>query len=572
MKRKTKTKGFEWFFVGLFSIMMIAGLALNNLASADSVVDLINITVPVSCSLSGTGMASHNATISNGTYQNNIGSTTLKAFCNDTNGFAIYAAGYTNDTIGEENSNKLVGTNASMSAIITGLATAPGNPDTSNWAMKLTATGDSGDTSGTNALTIDSAPNTAGGADASFNNYHTVPNEFTKVAHKNAATSMDETTGGATLTTTYAAYISKTQAAGAYQGQVIYALVHPASSDAPVVCNSNATTISEVKCMQDFASVTSTNRTAILNSMTTGTQYTIKDKRDGKEYTIAKLADGKVWMTQNLDLDLDSSITYTNLDTDLGWNTTTNSYDTAAWSPARSTYATATNNIHEWCNGGTWNSQYGYCEINNTPESYDPGNLYWNSTESDYSDWDAYYSSCDYSTSTPACNESLNPLSTYTSSTGTAQYHLGNYYNWPAAIASNDASIYGTYNETTDEYENLEANQSICPAGWTLPYTTYNENTNQPEGDFVNLWTAYGWTYNDGFSDISTLWSAPLYSAPTGNFNGNLGDVGDDGDFWSSVATDDYNARFAYFGVGGGASPAGDDSRDYGDSVRCLLR
>ena len=278
-------------------------------------------------------------------------------------------------------------------------------------------------------------------------------------------------------------------------------------------------------------------------------------------------------MTQNLDLDLDSSVTYTNLDTDLGWNTSTNSYQTASWTPSRSTYATATNNIHAWCQGGTWNTQYGYCELNNPPESYDPGNLYWNTTTSDYTDWDSYYSSCDYSTSTPACNESLNPLSTYVSSTGTAQYHLGNYYNWAAAIASNDASVYGVYNENTGNYENLETNQSICPAGWTLPYANYNDNTDQSEGDFVDLWTEYGWDNHDyAFSDITDLTGAPLYFSPVGSYYGNLGDVGYNGYFWSSVAKDNYNAMSASFGVDGGAYPTNYNIRRFGGSVRCLLR
>ena len=90
--------------------------------------------------------------------------------------------------------------------------------------MKLAITGDSGDTT-TNPITIDSAPNTEGGADASFNQYHIVPSAYTKVAHKNSATNMDATAGGVTLTTTYAAYISPTQTAGAYSGKVIYMLV-----------------------------------------------------------------------------------------------------------------------------------------------------------------------------------------------------------------------------------------------------------------------------------------------------------------------------------------------------------
>ncbi len=222
---------------GLIAVTFLSGLVLSSstVSADDSVVDEINITVPVSCTMSGTGMNSHNANITNGTYQANIGTTTLHTFCNDNNGFAIYAAGYTGNEIGETNSNKLVGTTSSNNAVIdTGLATAPGNPDISNWAMKLAITQDSGDTTGTNALTIDSAPNTTGGADASFTQYHVVPNEYTKVAHKNSVTDMTTTTGGVKLTTTYAAYISKTQPADTYTGQVIYTLVHPSDHAKPI--------------------------------------------------------------------------------------------------------------------------------------------------------------------------------------------------------------------------------------------------------------------------------------------------------------------------------------------------
>ena len=66
-------------------------------ADNDSVVDQISITVPISCTLSGSGMTSHNANIANGTYEDDIGTTTLTAFCNDNAGYAIYAIGYTSD-------------------------------------------------------------------------------------------------------------------------------------------------------------------------------------------------------------------------------------------------------------------------------------------------------------------------------------------------------------------------------------------------------------------------------------------------------------------------------------------
>ena len=227
--------------LSLVSLTILTGLILSSTttsATDDSVIDQINITVPISCSLSGTGMNTHNANIVNGTYQADIGSTTLHAFCNDNEGFAIYAAGYTGNEIGGTNSNKLVGTSSSGNATIeSGIATSAGNPDVSNWAMKLAKTQDSGDTTTDNAFTIDSAPNVSlpsqaesGATQAPFSAYHVVPNEYTKVAHKNSGTDMTETTGGVKLTTTYAAYISKTQPADTYSGQVIYTLVHPSSA------------------------------------------------------------------------------------------------------------------------------------------------------------------------------------------------------------------------------------------------------------------------------------------------------------------------------------------------------
>ncbi len=560
ISRKVLTK-LSW---SAFCCALVVFSMFGSSCYADNVTDQIRITVPASCSIENNAPSGdeHTATIWNLSYVPDIGTSTFKTYCNDNSGYAIYAVGYSNDEVGN---TLMKHSEDDAFDFETGLATS--GPD-SNWAMKLTKV------EGTYEPTMHED------SDGPYTSYHVVPNIQTKVVSFPSNTDMPSTgvnAIGSSFTATYAVWISGNQAAGTYTGKVRYTLVHPMLAPLPVSCNPSGTTIgtnsnTDIVCMQDFASLSSSAKSTIISNMVEGTQYTLTDKRDEKTYTISKLKDGKVWMTQNLDLDLDENTTYTNEDTDLGWNTSTNAYDTASWSPIRSTYETTSDHIHAWCQGGTWNSQYGSCENNNTPESYDPGNLYWNSETSGYSDWDAYYNSCDYSTTTPSCDESLNPLSTYVSSTGTEQYHLGNYYNWPAAIASNDASIYGAYNETTGQYENLETHQSICPAGWTLPYSTWNDNLGQSEGDFAGLWSEYGWTDNDGFSDISTVWSAPLYFAPAGYFNGNLGTVGYDGYFWSSVAGNGSYARYAYFSVGGGTSPAEYYNRNGGDSVRCLLR
>ena len=509
------------------------------------VVDRVNLFVPPSCSLSGTGENSHNATISPGTYNSEIGTTTLKAICNDSEGFAIYAIGYTNDMDGN---NTLASTTlATPITINTGTATS-GN---SQWAMKLATNSEA-------SYPIE--------LQNGFGAFHTVPDDYMLVAKRMANTDAGTAAIGSVLTTTYQVFVSNMQPADTYTGKVKYVMVHSATHSAPVVCNPNATTISEVKCMQDFGNVDSTNRAAILASMTAGQQYTMQDKRDGKTYTIAKLADGNVWMTQNLDLDLVAGDTYTNEDTDIGYNTTTGEYETAAWSPIRSTYATSSSQSTTWCQGGTWNSQYGYCESNNTPESYDPGDFYWNSTLSDYNDWGAYDQTCDYSTSTLSCS-GTSPIGTYISSTGTAQYHLGNYYNWTAAVAMNDSSSYTTQNELIE--------QSICPVGWTLPRTRTGDDT------FYSLWNDYDMVYSS-FIDVNgnlsydngemALWTSPLYFSASGVFDGVLFNVGGDGSFWSSVVNDEFEAWAAGFAVNGSISSSNNDYRGGGYSIRCVAR
>ena len=210
----------------VFGALLSSGIVF---ADDDASVDDVSIVVPTACTLSGTGTGTHTATINPGQYVADIGTTTLKALCNDANGFAIYATGYTGNTIGETNSNKLVGQNTNE-LVPTGIGTS-GN---SQWAMKLTT-----NPNATYPITIGSAPNTSGGADASFSVYHTVPNEYTKVAYRTAATDVGTVAIGSTLTTAYAANISSTQMADTYSGKVIYTLVHPNNAPAPVPVSKN---------------------------------------------------------------------------------------------------------------------------------------------------------------------------------------------------------------------------------------------------------------------------------------------------------------------------------------------
>lgn len=153
-------------------------------------------------------MNTHNTTLMNGNYASDIGTTTLKAFCNDNDGFAIYAIGYTDDTDG-----KTVMTSSTLDSTYD-IATGTGTSGNSQWAMKL-ATQTTPEP--TYPITIEN----------NYNNYHTVPDDYELVAKRTSATDVGDQAIGSVLTSTYQVYVSTTQPAGTYIGQVKYVLVHP---------------------------------------------------------------------------------------------------------------------------------------------------------------------------------------------------------------------------------------------------------------------------------------------------------------------------------------------------------
>ena len=205
-----------FFIFSVFLISLISATLLSSSVFASSeTTDTVTVKVPVSCTMSATGMNNHNATIQNGIYTPNIGTTTIKTSCNDANGFSLYAISYSNDTYGNTN---LLGANTGET-IATGTATS-GNA--SNWAMKLA-------TSSTATYPISILSDTNG----SFTNYHTVPTTYTKVATRTAATDAGTSVIGSELTTTYSAFVSATQRADTYTGKVKYTLVHPHDALAP---------------------------------------------------------------------------------------------------------------------------------------------------------------------------------------------------------------------------------------------------------------------------------------------------------------------------------------------------
>ena len=218
----SKTSSFTVGFVGLAGLVSLISIGLlSNNVLADDDIDKVNIVVPSSCSFSDEvipGDTEHSATMHNGEYKPDIGTTTFKAYCNDNNGYSVYAIGYSNDTYG--NTNMIHDTDSTYNF---DTSTAPSG-DVSTWSMKLTPV------AGTYAPTIQSDANGV------YTNYHVVPSTYTKVATFPNRTDVSATgTGiGSAFQTTYAVWISNSQVAGTYTGKVRYTLVHPNNEAAPL--------------------------------------------------------------------------------------------------------------------------------------------------------------------------------------------------------------------------------------------------------------------------------------------------------------------------------------------------
>ena len=520
--QKTKINGFKnsksiYITVGLTSLTILSGLVLSSsTVSADDVVDNVAITVPVSCTMSGTGMNTHTKEVVNGTYEENIGTTTMKVLCNDNSGFSIYATGFTNETIAETNSNKLVGTNASGNATIdTGLAQS-GN--TSNWAMKLAT-----NSQATYPITITSD------AEGPFSSYHTVPNEYTKVATRLAGTDTGTNAEGATLTSTYAAYISKTQAADTYTGKVKYTLVHPNDAPAPTppITPSCPTPVPNLTYMQDL---NSSNKASILANMTEDAQYFLKDKRDETPYCVAKLKDGNIWMTESLDL---------------AGGTALSAEDTDVASAYISSFSTS-NNLTK--SGNT---------IVLPPSAIQTEN---NTSLTD----DTQFSIDNYSyVFNSHSKETWN---------GDVYVPAYSYYSWDAATLGSGRSI---------STENTDAPYSICPKGWRLPTSGADHDNGWKRGDFYKLATAYGidlensstknYDNRDYLNKIGPG-TPPNYLLASNYSYGFFEYEGEFGTYWSSTSSSstDYaismsldsniNVAEEYY------------NRFYGQSIRCLAK
>ncbi len=151
------------------------------------------------------------------------------------------------------------------------------------------------------------------------------------------------------------------------------------------------------------------------------------------------------------------------------------------------------------------------------------------------------------------------------------RYFAGNYYNWTAAIASNNSTnIGGTVGEI--------ASNSICPKGWRLPNASQTDNVYNEFGRMLYQAeitakvsagnNSIGYT-TGGFNKLR---SNPYYLVRSGYIVGStLTYPGVGGGYWSSMVSSSTHAYSLVFN-NTGIYPARNDGRHLGGSVHCIAR
>ena len=588
-------------FVGVLPTLFLAYLLNSQVVFAGTAaVDDIAITVSESCSFSDTTIdTTHSTSMMPGNYETDIGITNFTVFCNDNNGYSIYAIGYSNEEYGNTKLLATVGGVANSTYdIVTGTATSGA---TSNWAMKLIPV------SGTYAPTIGSDTN------GSYANYHVVPTDYTKVA---TFASVTDNSVGSKFQSTYAVYASPTQAAGTYTGKVKYVLVHPNDTDAPThpydtAANKigyypNAAGVADTMGDQ---SISASDTSAILwasnfqrsgygfvgwsdafdyvanvgsesnpNAHIYGPNETIDFTAGQFSSTNGGLSLYAVWVKSAGSLQSWSGCS------NLGANKVTALTDTRD----NQTYAVA-----KLADGNCWmienlrlNNQYttgttnqakaqGYGGVFAGLANAETANFSNSTTANSLYSTNGSGSTKTISGSNQAYrfpryhNKNVTSAVSSMSSAGSNVYSYGNYYTWSAAKAN-------TSDITTVSASN-SALTSICPTGWVLPVGAQSTASRSFGALSVALGgPAGGATAETNTDPLGSLMSVRFRTYPnnlifSGRFSGSsLGGRGEYGGYWTATTNNNtaaYDLYFSELSVYPGTNPI-DKTRGY--SIRCV--
>ena len=546
----------------IVSSVVLFNLYIHSSATvSDSETDSLTLTLSTSCTLSSSLEEAHTASLNGGQYEEGIGITKVNTYCNDNNGYSIYAIGSSNnidgntDLISNINDNYNIHTGIYDSSSIT--ASSP-----SSWSMKLTAGVGSG---------INTTPPTINN---NYSNYNIVPSIYTLVASRASKTDMtiDTSVTGSYFTTTYDVYASSLQPAGTYTGKVKYLMVHPQSNN-PYQANTIEESFAGAGKQKVYSSkaggyyYSMQDMTANICNYVVGdgesTSAQLVDIRDGNIYWVTKLKDEHCWMTSNLDLSIGNTGPLNSNNTDIS--------TTASGSGIYAAGYTEQDGVWTWNPVSTAITSNYYIDNTTVKPSAWPTNNTGHTTPYSLEGGDTYY----YTSNTTGDDTRYNSLQACKNASHTEdeckRYFAGNYYNWSAAIASNNSTNIGS---TTGEI----APNSICPKGWRLPNASQTDNVNNEFGRM--LYQAEITTKVSAGNDsvgyttggLNKLRSNPYYFVRPGYIYGStLDDAAASGSYWSSTVVNSNNAYFLSF-RSSGVWPSNSYDRFFGRPVRCIAR
>lgn len=630
--------------VGLMGVLALTGAVLGSgIAFADDSADSgsttddttntvsssasanASVTVSAACSFSRTSDSSGEYT---GILANNasteITGSTFTTICNDSGGYAIYAIGYGNNTLGETD---LISANGS-SNITSSSSPASG---ASYWQMKLTAA-------------TDNQPVLENG----YGNYSAIPSTYTKVASYSTITdsASSGTRTGQAITAHYKAYASSTQPADTYAGAVKYTMVHPSTNipDQPYNCSANkicyfpnaGNTVTDTMGDQSISSSTTSATLWASNFQRpgygfagwnteydgSGTFYGPNEdiefeagQYDGTGDHSAGLSLYAIWVESTGDLQGWTgcqTLTRTTYNSETGKLVASLSSITALTDKRdNQTYAVA-----RLADGNCWMIENLRLEAEYTRGSYyqslaqgyggaftglaDPETANFSySTAMNKLGTTNYYGTDDsgatniidaasHTYGDPATNyagyyfpryrnSNTNLADDYSTTSANADtYAYGNYYTWTAAMAN--TTFYRSYNGAADTDTGSDAaNTSICPSGWRLPLGASRNTINLSFSKLDYSMGGSGTTANANTDPTGAVRSKAWRSFPN-NFlysgytdNSNINRRGSLGYYWSSSAN---RADYAYFLVLDSPTLNPGTNNDYkfvGFTVRCVV-
>ena len=302
----------------------------------------------------------------------------------------------------------------------------------------------------------------------------------------------------------------------------LYVVWVPAETDN----NGNPVSLQDWQGCSNLTATTYDSDTGTL-SVGKNTITVLTDSRDGNVYTVARLADGNCWMTENLRLGSDASISAANTN-----------------KPKQSNYP-----------------PYGSISICNNDGFYSdhlsPSTRSWCNTYYDASCSDQSYLNAD--------NTNLGGEGTIASYNGSSDstkafqwYSYGNMYNWYSATAGN--GVQSTNNATVAG--------DICPAGWSLP----TNNETETDGSFSHLDVVMGGTGSRRreTTEASSKWrSFPNNFVYSGYQASSAYNRGETGDYWTATSYSNGNIYVLYIG-GSGFDPFNISNMVDGASIRCM--